>query len=142
MGGQWDGVGTEAYRGDDEHRKWRPSQYHSCLPYAFKMDEYGETEGKHIYQENGFFDGEDCDMDSNLTTPNGRDVFQPSLLISTIPSRCMSETANWNVDSETDSFVSMGSDAEISGLEQWKRRSSRCSSKMFETGGDRESGGQ
>ena len=28
----------------------------------------------------------------------------------------MSETVNWNVDSETGSFVSMGSDAEISGL--------------------------
>ena len=28
----------------------------------------------------------------------------------------MSETVNWNVDSETGSFASMGSDAEISGL--------------------------
>ena len=55
VGGQWDGLGTEPYGGDDEHRKWRPSQYHSCLPYAFKMDEYGETEGKHIYQKNGLF---------------------------------------------------------------------------------------
>ena len=55
-------------------------------------------------------------MDFNVTTPNGRDVFQPSLHISTIPSRCVSETANWNVDSETGRFVSMGSDAEISGL--------------------------
>ena len=52
----------------------------------------------------------------NVTTPNGRDVFQPSLLISTIPSRCLSETANWNVDSETGSFVSRDNDAEISGL--------------------------
>ena len=30
-------------------------QYHSCLPYTFKMDEYRETEGQHIYQENGLF---------------------------------------------------------------------------------------
>ena len=76
-------------------------------------------------RKTGFSDGEDCDMDStfclekslvNVTRPNGGDLFQPSLLISTIPSRCMSETANWNVDSETGSFVSMGSDAEISGL--------------------------
>ena len=52
----------------------------------------------------------------HVTTPNGRDVFQPSLLISTIPSSCMSEQVNWNVDSETGSFVSMGSDAEISDL--------------------------
>ena len=52
----------------------------------------------------------------NVTTPNGRDDFQPSLLISTITSRCMSETANWNVDSESGSLESMGSDVEISGL--------------------------
>ena len=52
----------------------------------------------------------------NVTTPNERDDFQPPLLISTIPSRCKSETVNWNVDSETGSLVSMGSDAEISGL--------------------------
>ena len=55
VGGQWDGLGTEPCRGDDEHRKWRPSQYHCCLPHEFKMDEYRETEGKHIYQENVFF---------------------------------------------------------------------------------------
>ena len=55
VGGQWDGLGTEPYRSDDEHRKWRPSEHHSCLPHAFKIDEYRETEGKHIYQENGFF---------------------------------------------------------------------------------------
>ena len=52
----------------------------------------------------------------NVTTPNGRNDFQPSLLISTVPSRCMSETANWNVDSDTGSLELMGSDAEISGL--------------------------
>ena len=52
----------------------------------------------------------------NVTTPDGRDDFQPSLLISTIPSRCMSETANWNVDSEIGSLELMGSDVEISGL--------------------------
>ena len=52
----------------------------------------------------------------NVTTSNGRDDFQPSLLISTVPSRCMSETANWNVDSETGSPELMDSDVEISGL--------------------------
>ena len=50
------------------------------------------------------------------TTPNGRDDFRPSLLISTFPSHCMSDTANWNVDSETGNLELMGSDVEISGL--------------------------
>ena len=63
----------------------------------------------------------DCVMDSisclekslaDGTTPNRRDDFQPLLLISTIPSRCTSEMANWNVDSETGSLESMGSDLE------------------------------
>ena len=89
------------------------------------MNEYRETEVKYIYQETFFFYRVDCDMDStfclekslvNVTTPNERDDFQPSLLISTIPPRCMSGTVNWNVDSETGSLVSVGSDAEISGL--------------------------
>ena len=72
------------------------------------------------------FDWMDCGMDSisclekslaNATTLNGRDDLQPFLLISTIPSRCMSETANWNVDSATGSLESMGSDLDsISGL--------------------------
>ena len=55
---------------------------------------------------------------ANVTTPNGReDDLQPFLLISTVPSCCMSETANWNVDSETGSLGSMGSDLDsISGL--------------------------
>ena len=69
VGGQWDGLGTEPYLGDDEHRKW-------------------ET------------------------------FFGPSSLISTIPSRCMSETVNWHVDSETGSFVSMGSGCRDLRLEQ------------------------
>ena len=59
-------------------------------------------------------------LDENLadvTTPNGKNDFQPSSLISTIPSRCMSETTNWNVDSETGSLESTGSDLDlISGL--------------------------
>ena len=69
-----------------------------------------------------------------MTTPNERDDFQPSLLISTVPSLCMSETVNWIVDSETGSFVSMGSDAEISGLNN--------GSGDPGIGGDRESRGQ
>ena len=80
----------------------------------------------YIYtRKTGFFDWMDCDMDSisclekslaNVATPNGRDDFRLFLLVSTIPSRCMSETANWNVDSETGSLESMGSDVDISGL--------------------------
>ena len=79
--------------------------------------------GNIFTRETCFFDWADCDMDStsrlekslvNVTTPNGRDDFQPSLLISTIPSHCMSETAN--VDSETGSLELTGSDVEISGL--------------------------
>ena len=71
-------------------------------------------------RKTGFSDVVDCDVDStfclekslvNVTTPNRRDDFQPSLLISTIPSRC----------SETGSLVSMGSDAEISGLNSGRR---------------------
>ena len=67
----------------------------------------------------GNFDLTNCDMESiscpekslaNATTPNGREDLQPFLLISTVPSCCMRETANWNVDSDTGSLESMGSD--------------------------------
>ena len=83
------------------------------------MEQHHELEGNTL-------DWMDWDMDSiscpekslvNVTTPNGKNDFQPSLLISTIPSRCMSETANWNVDSETGSLESIVRDLDsISGL--------------------------
>ena len=43
-------------------------------------------------------------------TPNGRGDLQPFLLIRIVPSCCLSETANWNVDSESGSLESMGTD--------------------------------
>ena len=53
----------------------------------------------------------------DVTTPNGKNDFQPPSLTSTIPSRCMTETTNWNVDSETGSLESTGSELDlISGL--------------------------
>ena len=76
-----------------------------------------------------------------MTTPKGREDLQPFLLISTVPSRCMSETADWNVDSETGSVESMGSDLDsVSGLNTG-RGDPLCSSEMFGIGRDRESRG-
>ena len=79
-------------------------------------------EGKYIHQENGQFwlDGlcgfyflsgwEPCRRDD----AQWKNDFQPSSLTSTFPSRC-SETTNWNVDRETGSLESTGSELD-SGL--------------------------
>ena len=55
---------------------------------------------------------------ANVTTLNGREDLLPFLLMSTVPSCYMSETANWNVDSENGSFESIGSGLDsIPGLD-------------------------
>ena len=74
-----DGLAMEPCRGDDVHRKWRPSQYRSCLSHVFEME-------KIITSKTGNFDWMDCDMESisclekspaNVTTPNGKEDLQP-----------------------------------------------------------------
>ena len=86
---------------------------------------YIESKGNASIRKTGNFDWMDCVdsiscLDENLvdvTTPIGKNDFQPPSLTSTFPSRCMSETTNWNVDRETGSLESTGSAVVlISGL--------------------------
>ena len=56
--------------------------------------------------------------------------------------RCMSETPNWSVDNETGILESMGTGAEISGLNSGRGDPPGAAPKMFGIGGDLESGGQ
>ena len=121
MGSRWSPVGVATYT-----EKGDPHNIVLVCHTRSRWSNTVELKGNTFTRKTGNFDWMDSDMDSipclekslaNVTTPNGRDDFQPFLLISTVPSRCMRETANWKVDSETGSLKSMGSDLDsISGL--------------------------